>query len=84
MNFGHMSKLGLPYVHCTLVWTKEKFEQALFCLPYTYLDEKFGHLESKFALDLLTSWVCAHMTKNVLGVKFLFSGRPLNQGSHWG
>ena len=33
-NFGHMSKIGLPYLPSTLVWTKKKFGQVSPCLPY--------------------------------------------------
>ena len=31
-NFGHMSKLDLPYVPSNM--DKKKFGQVLFCLPY--------------------------------------------------
>ena len=42
-KFGHMSKLGLPYLPSSLVWTKIS---PLIVYP-TYLTLKFGHFRYK-------------------------------------
>ena len=41
-KFGHMSKLGVPYLPCSLVWTKISLEKYSSVYP-TYLPKKFGH-----------------------------------------
>ena len=33
-NFGHMSKLGVPYLPSSLVWTKIGLDKYSYCLPY--------------------------------------------------
>ena len=33
-NFGHMSKLGLPYLLSTQLWTKIGLDKYSYCLPY--------------------------------------------------
>ena len=33
-NFGHMSKLGVPYLPSSLVWTKISLDKYSYCLPY--------------------------------------------------
>ena len=38
----HMSKLGVPYLPCSLVWTKISFDKHSSVYP-TYLPKKFGH-----------------------------------------
>ena len=45
-NFGHMSKVGLPYLPSTLVWTKISLDKYSSVYP-TYLSRKFGHFGSK-------------------------------------
>ena len=45
-NFENMSKLGLPYVPCTLIWTKESLDKYSSVYP-TYLPKKFGHFGIK-------------------------------------
>merc|ERR1712240_944262 len=45
-NFGHMSKVGLPYLPSTLVWTKISLDKYSPVYP-TYLSRKFGHFGSK-------------------------------------
>ena len=45
-KFGHMSKLGLPYLPRTLVWTKISLDKYSIFYP-TYLSKKFGHFENK-------------------------------------
>ena len=45
-NFGHMSKVGLPYLPCTLVWTKISLDKHSSVYP-TYLSKKFGHFGNK-------------------------------------
>ena len=32
-NFGHMSKLGVPYLPSSLVWTKIGLDKYSYCLP---------------------------------------------------
>ena len=58
-KFGHMSKLGLPYLPSTLVWTKISLDKySIFTLP-TYpksldiLKIKFSpkHIFSQFCKD---------------------------------
>ena len=39
-KLGHMSKLGLPYVPSTLVWTQISLEKYTTVYP-TYLSKKF-------------------------------------------
>ena len=39
---GHMSKLGLPYLPRSLVWTKKMWTSTPIVYP-TYLSKKFGH-----------------------------------------
>ena len=61
-NFGHMSKIGLPYVPCTLIWTKKKVGQVLFCLPYLPTQKVW------------TFWVCSistHFVRNLIQHNFL-------------
>ena len=41
-KFGHMSKLGLPYLPTSLVWTKKVCTSTPIVYP-TYLSKKFGH-----------------------------------------
>ena len=41
-KFGHKSKLGLPYLPYTLVWTKICLDKYFIVYP-TYLSTKFGH-----------------------------------------
>ena len=45
-KFGHMSKLGLPYLPGSLVWTKKSLDKYSTFYP-TYLSKKFGHFENK-------------------------------------
>ena len=45
-GFGRMSKLGLPYLPSTLVWTKISLDKYSIFYP-TYLSNKFGHFENK-------------------------------------
>ena len=45
-NFGHMSKVGLPYLPSTIVWTKISLDNYSPVYP-TYLSEKFGHFGNK-------------------------------------
>ena len=33
-NFGHMSKLGVPYLPSSLVWTKISLNKYSYSLPY--------------------------------------------------
>ena len=33
-KFGHMSKLGVPYLPRCLVWTKKSLGKYSYCLPY--------------------------------------------------
>ena len=33
-KFGHVSKLGLPYLPRTQVWTKISLDMCSYCLPY--------------------------------------------------
>ena len=46
-NFGHMSKMGLPYLPRTLVWTKKIFLNKSSPVYPTYLSKKFGHFGNK-------------------------------------
>ena len=45
-KYGHMSKLGLPYLPSTLVWTKKSLDKYPLVDP-TYLSKKFGHFGIK-------------------------------------
>ena len=45
-NFGHMSKVGLPYLPSTLVWTKKGLDKYSSVYP-TYLSKKFGRFVIK-------------------------------------
>ena len=45
-KFGHMSKLGVPYLPCSLVWTKINLDKHSSVYP-TYLPKKFGHFGTK-------------------------------------
>ena len=48
-NFRHMSKMGLPYLPSTLVWTKISLDKYSPVYP-TYLSKKFGHFGKKSLL----------------------------------
>ena len=50
-KFGHMSKLGVPYLPCSLVWTKISLDKHSSVYP-TYLPKKFGHFGTK-----VCSWI---------------------------
>ena len=41
-NFGHISKLGVPYLLSSLVWIKISLDKHSSVYP-TYLTKKFGH-----------------------------------------
>ena len=45
-KYEHMSKLGLPYLPSTLVWTKKSLDKYPLVDP-TYLSKKFGHFGIK-------------------------------------
>ena len=45
-KFGYMSKLGLPYLPSSLVWTKISLNKYSNVYP-TYLSKMFGHFENK-------------------------------------
>ena len=45
-NFGHMSKVDLPYLPSTLVWTKKGLDKYSSVYP-TYLSKKFGRFVIK-------------------------------------
>jgi len=49
-----MSKMGLPYLPRTLVWTKLSLDKYSPVYP-TYLSKKLGHFEIKFAPKLISS-----------------------------
>ena len=55
-KFGHMSKLGVPYLPCSLVWTKMNLDKYSSVYP-TYLPKKFGHFGPK---------VCYWILKNLI------------------
>ena len=78
----------------TLVWTKKSLAKYFSVYP-TYLPEKSGHFDIKVCSQFqIIIWeeigssnkkMFAHIPGlNELGVKFLLSGRPLNQGYHLG
>ena len=51
-KFGHMSKLGVPYLPCSLVWTKMNLDKYSSVYP-TYLPKKFGHFGPKVCYWIL-------------------------------
>ena len=73
-----MSKVGLPYLPSTLVWTKISLDKYSSVYP-TYLSRKFGHFGSK---------VCPLIHISIEYIEVLLisisSGRSFNKGSHYG
>ena len=55
VDSSHMSKLGLPYLPKSLVWTKKKFGQVLLLSTYPKSLEIF---ELKFVLKRIFSYFC--------------------------
>ena len=47
-KFGHMSKLSLPYLPRSIVWTKKKVWTSTSIVYPTYLSKTFGHFYIKF------------------------------------
>ena len=47
-----MSKLGVPYLPCSLVWTKISLDKHSSIYP-TYLPKKFGHFGTKVHSGIL-------------------------------
>ena len=64
-NFGHMSKLGLPYVPCTLIWTKKSLDNYSSVYP-TYLPKKFGH----FGIQICFFSNFPHFVRNSINHNF--------------
>ena len=51
-KFAHMSKLGVPYLPCSLVWTKISLDKHSSVYP-TYLPKEFGHFGTKVCSCIL-------------------------------
>ena len=68
-KYGHMSKLGLPYLPSTLVWTKKSLDKYPLVDP-TYLSKKFGHFGIKSCHFTLFSQV---FNKNFFSKSLHFS-----------
>ena len=50
-----MSKMGLPYLPRTLVWTKISLDKYSPVYP-TYISKKFEHSGKKFAPKFISLW----------------------------
>ena len=51
-KFGHMSKLGLPYLPNTLVWTKISLDKYSYCLPYLPIQKVWTFLYRILSLNI--------------------------------
>ena len=94
-KFGHiMSKFGVPYLPCSLVWTKISLDMHS-SVYRTYLPKKFGHFGTKvwscilaFDRNLIThsfwspSFYAWRNPPRV--IEIFWHWQKLNQGSHWG
>ena len=51
-KFGHMSKLGLPYLPSSLVWTKKRLDKYSYCLPYLPIQKVWTFLNWSLSLNV--------------------------------
>ena len=51
-KFGHMSKLDLPYLPSSLVWTKKSLDIYSYCLPYLPIQKVWTFLNWSLSLSV--------------------------------
>ena len=51
-KFGHMPKLGLPYLPSSLVWTKKSLDMYSYCLPYLPIQKVWTFLYRILSLNI--------------------------------
>ena len=51
-KFGHTSKLGLPYLPRSLVWTKKSLDKYSYCLPYLPIQKVWTFLNWRLPLNV--------------------------------